>query len=100
MLLEQMVDEIASRMVEQRRSDIETALGASITSDLPYDPLVYLKSANEGVPLVSGSPKSPPAVRFHDLADIVFGKSAVPVAATDGAEPAPKKERRGLFGRR
>jgi pilus assembly protein CpaE len=83
-----------------RRSDIETALGASIASDLPYDPLVYLKAANEGVPVVVGSPKSPAALRFHVLADIVLGKSAVPAAATDGAAPAPKKERRGLFGRR
>ena len=69
--------------------------------DLPYDAIVYLKAVNEGVPLVLSSPKSTAALRFHDLADTVLGKTAEAAAAsTNGAEPAPKKERRGLFGRR
>ena len=85
-----------------RRSDIETALGAQITSDLPYDPLVYLTAANEGVPLVLGSPKSAAAARLRDLADVVLGKVSAPAAAAavGTAQPEPKKERRGLFGRR
>ena len=85
-----------------RRADIETALGASIANDLPYDPLAYLRAANEGIPVVSGSPKSQAAVKFRELADAVLGR-ATPVgaaASTNGSEPAPKKERRGLFGRR
>jgi pilus assembly protein CpaE len=84
-----------------RRTDIETALGATITSDLPYDPLAYLKAANEGVPLVIGSPKSAAATRLRDLADTVLGKvTTTPVAAAAGASAEPRKERRGLFGRR
>jgi pilus assembly protein CpaE len=86
-----------------RRSDIETALGAPIANDLPYDPLVYLKAANEGIPLIAGSPRSAAATRLRDLADVVLGKAAAPAAppAERGAMQAqPKKERRGLFGRR
>ena len=39
--------------------DIESALGQKITADLPYDPFIYLKAINEGVPVVLGAPKSP-----------------------------------------
>jgi len=84
-----------------RRSDVETALGASIGSELPYDPLAYLRAANEGIPVVTGSPRSAATAKFRELADAVLGKAIVPVAAsTNGTEPAAKKERRGLFGRR
>jgi pilus assembly protein CpaE len=84
-----------------RRPDIETALGASIGSDLPYDPLAYLRAANEGIPVVTGSAKSAAAVKLRELADTVLGKATVatPAASSDGTEPG-KKERRGLFGRR
>jgi Flp pilus assembly CpaE family ATPase len=85
-----------------RRSDVETALGASIGSDLPYDPLAYLRAANEGVPVVIGSPRSQAAVKLRELADTVLGKAGTEVAvaaSTNGAEPG-KKERRRLFGRR
>ncbi len=77
-----------------KRNDIESALGAKIAAELPYDPLVYLKAVNEGVPVVLGSSRSVPAERLRALADVVLG----PVS---GAAPAPApKERRGLFGRR
>ncbi len=78
-----------------KRSDIETALGAKIAADLPYDPMVYLKAVNEGVPVVRSSPKSIPAERLRALADLVFG----PVV-TDAPAPVERKEKRGLFGRR
>ena len=77
-----------------KRSDIETALGAKIDDELPYDALVYLKAVNEGVPVVRGSSRSLPAERLRALADTVFG----PVAGT--APIAVAKEKRGLFGRR
>ncbi len=82
-----------------RRADVEGALGATISADLPYDPIVYLKAVNEGNPVVRGAPRSHAAVRLRDLATVVLG----PVASGDGtahAERAPHKERRGLFGRR
>jgi pilus assembly protein CpaE len=78
-----------------KRSDVEAALGAKISSDLPYDSIVYLKAVNEGVPVVLGAPKSVPAERLRALADVVFGRQAIELVA----EP-PKKEKRGLFGRR
>ncbi len=78
-----------------KRTDIEGALGARISSDLPYDPIVYLKAVNEGNPVVRGAPRSQAAVRLRDLADIVLGPSA---AGRDGASVPEPKERRGLFG--
>ena len=89
-----------------RRSDIETALGSPIAADLPYDPIVYLKAVNEGVPVTRGAPKSAPAMKLRELADQVFGKAtATPARTTEAAAGAPAedpqpKERRGLFGRR
>jgi len=77
-----------------KRADIETALGAKIAAELPYDPLVYLKAVNEGVPVIRGSARSAPAERLRNLADVVFG----PVAGVSGG--AASKEKRGLFGRR
>ena len=38
--------------------DIEAALGTKISIDLPYDPFLYLKAVNEGVPVVLGAPRS------------------------------------------
>jgi pilus assembly protein CpaE len=78
-----------------RRPDIETALGAKIAADLPYDPIAYLKAVNEGIPVVLSAPKSVPAARLRALAAIVFGED--PAAA--GTTPASKEKRR-LFGRR
>ncbi len=79
-----------------KRPDIENALGARISADLPYDPIVYLKAVNEGNPVVRGAPKSLAADRLRDLATIVLGPG-------DGLPDAPgsaaPKERRGLFGR-
>jgi pilus assembly protein CpaE len=79
-----------------KRSDIETALGAKIAAELPYDPLAYLKAVNEGVPVIRGSAKSLPAEKLRAIADTVFG----PAAAVADAPVNATKERRGLFGRR
>ena len=38
--------------------DIEHALGTKIAFDLPYDPFLYLKAVNEGVPIVLGAADS------------------------------------------
>lgn len=81
-----------------RRTDIENALGRPISTDLPYDSISYLKAVNEGVPVITGAPKSPAAGRLRDLADIVFGKMKEQAPATV-TPPAPKPKR-GLFGRR
>ncbi|HYO43058.1 MAG TPA: AAA family ATPase [Candidatus Limnocylindrales bacterium] len=78
-----------------KRTDVETALGSRISAELPYDPIVYLKAANEGNPVVRGAAKSLPAEKLRALASIVFGATLLPGNAGDA-----KKEKRGLFGRR
>jgi pilus assembly protein CpaE len=54
--------------------DIESALGTKITTDLPYDPFIYLKAVNEGIPVVLGAPKSPAAERLIKLSATAFGQ--------------------------
>jgi pilus assembly protein CpaE len=62
--------------------DIEGALGTRIAIDLPYDPFIYLKAVNEGIPVVKGAPKSAPADRLVRLAAILFGEdTSVAVSA-------------------
>jgi pilus assembly protein CpaE len=82
-----------------KRTDIEGALGAPISAELPYDPISYLKAVNEGVPLVRGAAKSVAALKFRELADILLGRVRVAASAT-AATPVVVKPRRGLFGRR
>jgi pilus assembly protein CpaE len=59
--------------------DVETSLGTQIATELPYDPFIYLKAANEGVPVVLGAPKSAAAERFSKLATAAFGSDGVVV---------------------
>lgn len=75
-----------------RPRDIESALGAKIEVELPYDPYLYLKAVNEGEPVVLGSPRSAPAAALTRLAERVFGNGA-----TEGA-PVRAPVRRGLLG--
>jgi Flp pilus assembly protein, ATPase CpaE len=76
--------------------DIESALGTRISSDLPYDPFLYLKAVNEGVPIVLGAPRSPAAEQLVKLSATAFGSDGFVVPA--GGEE--KKARRFGFGRR
>ncbi len=75
--------------------DVESSLGAKVAFELPYDPFLYLKAVNEGVPIVLGAPRSTPAERLVRLSASVFGEHghAVPVEATE-------KKGGGLFRRR
>jgi len=70
--------------------DIERALGTKIAFELPYDPLLYLKAVNEGVPVVLAAEQSPAATRLAKLAGAVFGEDGF-------APPPPAPERKGLF---
>jgi pilus assembly protein CpaE len=72
--------------------DIENTLAARISLEIPYDPVVYLKAVNEGIPVVRGAPRSGPAERLHRLAAIVSGEFAVEHAGGDAARG------RGLLG--
>ena len=61
--------------------DVEAALGSRISMDLPYDPFVYLKAVNEGVPVVVGAPQSPAAERLTRLSMVAFGQDGYTVPA-------------------
>lgn len=75
--------------------DVESALGNKISFELPYDPFVYLKAVNEGIPVVVGAARSAPAERLARLSASAFGDDGVgPTAA-----PAQPKKSGGLFRR-
>lgn len=75
-------------------SDIENALGRRVAIRIPYDPLLYLRAANQGHPVYASAPTSQPARRFDQLTAILLGEDA----------PSMVRESRrrglsGLFGR-
>jgi pilus assembly protein CpaE len=63
--------------------DIEAALGTKISLDLPYDPFLFLKAVNEGVPVVLGAPRSPQAERLIKLSATAFGSDGFVVPAVN-----------------
>jgi len=77
--------------------DVESALGTRVASELPYDPFLYLKAVNEGVPIVLGAPRSLPAEKFEKLAATAFGLDGISVPEA----PTPKRTSRfgGLIRR-
>ena len=70
--------------------DIENALGRRVAIRIPYDPLLYLRAANQGTPVFASAPTSQPARRYDQLAAILLGEDA-PAALTE-------QRRRGLAG--
>lgn len=76
--------------------DIESALGSRISTDLPYDPFLYLKAVNEGVPIVLGAPRSPAAEQLVKLSTSAFGSDGYMVPPSS----QERKQRRFGFGRR
>jgi pilus assembly protein CpaE len=75
--------------------DVESFLGSKISVELPYDPFLYLKAVNEGVPIVLGAPHSAPAERLTRLGAMAFGEDGYQVPAS-----AEEKKSGGLFRRR
>jgi pilus assembly protein CpaE len=75
--------------------DVESFIGTKMDIELPYDAFLYLKAVNEGVPIVTGAPRSVPAERLVKLSAIAFGDAGYQVpGATE------KKKSGGLFRRR
>lgn len=70
--------------------DIENALGRRVTIRIPYDPLLYLRAANQGTPIFAGAPTSQPARRYDQLTGILLGE--------DAPSLRPEPRRRGLAG--
>ena len=79
-----------------RMRDVESALGTRVAANLPYDPFLYLKAVNEGVPVVLGAPRSAPAVRLSALAEGTFAAQD-PGRGTTGSDQTARKGR-GLGG--
>jgi Flp pilus assembly protein, ATPase CpaE len=75
--------------------DVESFLGSRMSVELPYDPFLYLKAVNEGVPIVTGAARSVPAERLVRLSTIAFGEEGY---TRPGAAEAKKSGR--LFRRR
>lgn len=76
--------------------DVESALGSKVAFELPYDPFLYLKAVNEGIPIVIGAARSAPAERLARLTSSAFGEDGVAAASTVVEE----KKSGGLFRRR
>ena len=72
--------------------DIESVLGTKISLDLPYDPFLYLKAVNEGVPIVLGAPSSAPAGRLDRLSVTAFNSEGFTVPTS------PDQRKGGRFG--
>lgn len=74
--------------------DIENALGRRVAIRIPYDPLLYLRAANQGTPVFASAPTSQPARRYDQLAAILLGEDA-PIAVSEGR----RRGLAGIFGR-
>jgi pilus assembly protein CpaE len=74
--------------------DIEIALGRRVAIRIPYDPLLYLRAANQGTPVFAGSPTSQPARRFDQLAAVLLGEDA-----PSAAQETRRRGLAGIFGR-
>jgi pilus assembly protein CpaE len=81
-----------------KRRDIETALGTTVSAELPYDPFLYLKAVNEGVPVVAGAPRSTAAGQLTKLASMAMGRNGM--AMPEVAESGRKGRRLGGLLRR
>jgi pilus assembly protein CpaE len=77
-----------------RSRDIEEALGTKIAMTIPYDAFVFLKSVNEGVPVVVGAPRSAAAEQLNRLATRLSG-----IEVTDAVPERRAKGLGALFGR-
>lgn len=75
--------------------DVESALGSKVAFELPYDPFLYLKAVNEGIPIVIGAPRSGPAERLVRLSSSAFGQDGLMAGGS-----SDEKKSGGLFRRR
>jgi pilus assembly protein CpaE len=88
------VNEIFARQILKSR-DVESALGTQVSLELPYDPFLYLKAVNEGIPIILGAPRSAPAERLVKLSQMAFGADT-----TSLPTGVDSKRSGGLFRRR
>jgi pilus assembly protein CpaE len=87
------LNQLFARQIIKTR-DVEANLGSRVSVELPYDPFLYLKAVNEGVPVVLGAPRTAPAQAMSRLADQVFP----PAPTADGSAGPESGSRGGLLG--
>ena len=79
--------------------DIETALGRRVAIRIPYDPLLYLRAANQGTPVFAGAPTSQPVAPLRPAGRGAPRRGRAGVDA--GAAPArPRRDLRAKLGGR
>lgn len=81
-----------------RTDDLRRSLQLPIDDEIPYDPLLFLKAANEGIPVVISAPSSAPAHAFRRLAARLVG----PVVQEPAAAPIVRNRKpllKSLLGR-
>jgi Flp pilus assembly protein, ATPase CpaE len=88
------VNNVFAREILKPR-DVASALGSKVAFELPYDPFLYLKAVNEGIPIVIGAPRSAAAERLVRLSASAFGQDGLAVP-----RPSDEKKSGGLFRRR
>jgi pilus assembly protein CpaE len=81
-----------------KSDDLRRSLQLPIDHEVPYDPLLFLKAVNEGIPVVISAASSPPAQALRRLASRLMG----PVVQQAPAEPVSRNRKpllRSLLGR-
>jgi pilus assembly protein CpaE len=76
-------------------ADIERTFGARPALELPYDPVVHHKAANEGEPVVRGAAGSPAAVALRRLTALTLDVQLEPEGAGRGGRLFRSLRRRG-----
>ncbi len=74
-----------------KAEDLRRSLQAPVHTEIPYDPVLYLKAVNEGIPVVISSPASAPATALRRLADRLRGEEPAQ-SALAGAPPPPERK--------
>jgi len=77
--------------------DIETTLGTRVPFEIPYEPVVFLRAVNEGIPVVAGAARSSPSERLRGLAELVAG--AAGMASADSGAGQRHGSRGGFLNR-
>ena len=75
--------------------DVEGGLGAKVSMTLPYDPFLYLKAVNEGIPVVIGAGRTPVSAALVSLAGLAFGERT---RRPRGRAPARNRSRAASAG--
>jgi len=84
-----------------RTEDLRRSLQLPIDIEIPYDPLLFLKAANEGIPVVISAPSSMPTQAVRRLMTRLVGTvTAKEPAATETVAKGKRSPLlRGLLGR-